>query len=169
MKKHKRWGAGVYLRMGALAAVCLIIPLWAGCAPRKPPAIQDAAGGADENTALSAQDATPVTAGAQAGDPELWQDLFVSACMPAILEAVEDAYGMALMVDPWAVNILRVSRADGYRSFCFVIEAEITPYDGPHNILGRDRITIESDGTGWIEITSLRHVEGFAADDGRAA
>jgi len=149
------------------------MPLWTGCAPQKPATVRKAAGDAlDENSALPAQDtahAAPITDKAQDSDPELWQDLFISACMPAMLEAVENAYGIPLMVDPWAVEVLSVRRTDGYRSFCFVMEAEITPYDGPHDIIGRDRITIESDGTGWIEVTSFEHIEGSVAGDGKAA
>lgn len=165
MKNYLRRYTGKFLWAGLLMAGCLILPLLWSCMPSEPwqRGQKQPKGTVDTGEDIGAKLAVPAdTDSGEETDEELWQDLYVSACMPAILQAVEEAYGAPLLVDPWDVSVLRAERTEGYRSFCFLVEVEITPYDGPHIILGRDRLILESDGTGCIEVAGFRHIESFS-------
>ncbi|AJI08995.1 DUF3888 domain-containing protein [Bacillus cereus] len=41
---------------------------------------------------------------------------------------------------PYQVSFLKVSRINGFRGYDFIVEVEVTPVIGPHNIVGIERL-----------------------------
>lgn len=96
---------------------------------------------------------------------ELYQDIFVSLLDPYIQKAINDYYlkyfkGPPLFA-PYSVNILNVERPNGYRTFLFIIKLQVSPYFGPHLVVGTDNITIKVDASGKAQVEKFEHIESF--------
>lgn len=92
---------------------------------------------------------------------ELYQDIFVTLLLQHIDNAVENYYGTYYTVAPYMVNVLSVERPNGYRTFEFIIELEILPYTGPHNVVGIDHITIKVSSGPKIEVEKFEHIKSY--------
>jgi len=92
---------------------------------------------------------------------ELYQDISISFLTPYINKAVEDYYGHAYATDPWSIKVSDIKRPNGYRTFVFVIKLEISPYTGPHNSVGLDRITIQIKSGGNVKVESFEHIKTY--------
>lgn len=92
---------------------------------------------------------------------ELYQDIFMSLLMPYIDKAVYDYYGQTFAVDPWSPKVLNIERPNGYRTFYFIINLEITPYYGPHRWVGVDQIAISVGGIGKVNIEKFEHIKTY--------
>lgn len=92
---------------------------------------------------------------------ELYQDIFILMLLPEIEKAVEDYYGRPYFVAPYQVKILNVGRPNGYRTFGFILKLEILPYEGPHNSVGKDHITIKIEPGPTIQVEKFEHIESY--------
>lgn len=158
----QRLKQNIFLQLTLLLTGLILLPLFWGCSPFV--AENSGKKGQKNKIAeeLKAQDGSDFTEeSSEETDDELWRDMYISACMPVILQSVEEYYGIPFSVDPWDISVLKIERTEGYRSFYFRMELEITPYDGPHTAVGKDRLVLESDGTGYIEAVEFSHVESF--------
>ncbi|WP_055668844.1 DUF3888 domain-containing protein [Desnuesiella massiliensis] len=77
----------------------------------------------------------------QGSKEELYQDIFMTMLTPYIQKAVDNYYGRHYAVDPVA-EILSIDRPNGYRTFYFIIKLQVAPYQGAHNAVGVDQITL---------------------------
>ena len=91
---------------------------------------------------------------------ELYKDMFVTAVGPHIDQAVAEYYGRPLMYGLESVDILRVTRPHGYRTFEFEIKLQVKPFVGAHNTIGIDNITIRVE-SGGIEVEKFEHIQSF--------
>lgn len=90
---------------------------------------------------------------------ELYQDIFLTMLNPYIQNAINKYYGKPYPVDP-AVKILSIQRPNGYRTFYFVIKVEVMPYQGAHNSVGLDHITLSVDISD-AKVERFEHIETF--------
>ncbi|WP_105617420.1 DUF3888 domain-containing protein [Vallitalea okinawensis] len=89
---------------------------------------------------------------------ELYKDIFITLLLPYIDDEIENYYGKSYSVDPWTVNIIDITRLNGYRTFLFLITLEVSPYTGPHNTVGIDNITFKV-SSGDITVENFEHIE----------
>ncbi len=88
---------------------------------------------------------------------ELYQDIFMAMLNPYIQKAVNDYYGNYFVVDPFA-KILSIERPNGYRTSYFIIKLQVMPYQGAHNTVGIDNITL-SVSTSGAKVEKFEHIE----------
>jgi hypothetical protein len=92
---------------------------------------------------------------------ELYQDIFVTLLDSCISEAIKNYYHKAYAYEPYDIDILNVYRPNGYRTFDFLIQLQVMPYVGAHNIVGVDNITIEvSYGIG-CKVKKFEHLKNY--------
>lgn len=101
---------------------------------------------------------------AEKSKEELMMDLFFSLLLPSVQEAVTHYYSDYLtispLVYPYQINILKMERTNGYRGFMFLVTIEVTPVVGPHNPVGRDRLTF-SITPSEIKLKEFKHMETY--------
>lgn len=90
---------------------------------------------------------------------ELYQDIFMSMLIPYIDEAVSNYYGKSLSVYIPG-KILSIERPNGYRTLYFVIKVQVSSYEGPHNFVGVDNITLSVAGKN-IKVEKYEHVSTY--------
>jgi hypothetical protein len=90
---------------------------------------------------------------------ELYQDIFLTMLNSCIQNSINNYYGKLYPVDP-VVKILSIQRSNGYRTFYFVIKVEVMPYQGAHNSVGLDHITLSVDISG-AKVERFEHIETF--------
>ncbi|QAT39841.1 DUF3888 domain-containing protein [Clostridium sp. JN-9] len=87
---------------------------------------------------------------------ELYQDVFFSMLTPYIEEAVNSYYGRNLSVYT-PEEVFNVERPNGGRTFYFVIKVRVMPFEGPHNFVGVDDITLSVSGKD-IKVEKYEHI-----------
>lgn len=94
---------------------------------------------------------------------ELYHDMFVMLLLPYIDHHINEYYTALLtelpVVYPYMVDVIHAERADGYRSFKFLVTLEVTPVIGPHIAVGKDRLTFEIGGE--TTLTTYEHIETY--------
>jgi hypothetical protein len=93
-----------------------------------------------------------------------YSDLIVTLLYPYIEEPVENFYKQYIIYGALfsqdELKILSIEKPkDSFYSFTIVIE--ITPYLGPHNTIGRDRITLTVSPDGKVTLNKFEHIESF--------
>jgi hypothetical protein len=65
------------------------------------------------------------------------------------------------LVYPYQVDIVKVERIGGFRTFHFLLIVETTPVVGPHISVGKDRLTFEIAPTipGQVKLKKFEHLE----------
>ncbi|MDR3602907.1 MAG: DUF3888 domain-containing protein [Desulfosporosinus sp.] len=97
---------------------------------------------------------------------ELYQDIFVTLLAPYIQTAINDYYKQYLTTSPNyspdSIEILKVERPMGYRSFLFTLKLQVKPYVGPHLDVGVDQLTIHvGSGEGEVKVEKFEHVKSY--------
>ncbi|MDP4086475.1 MAG: DUF3888 domain-containing protein [Bacillota bacterium] len=94
-------------------------------------------------------------------------DILMLLLGPEIDKAVSNYYSKyfteTTMVYPYEVEIVKVERIGGFRTFHFLITLEITPVFGAHNPVGKDRLTFEIAPTipGQVKLKNFGHLESY--------
>jgi len=94
-------------------------------------------------------------------------DILMLLLSPEIDEAVSNYYSKYYnetpMVYPYQIDIEKVERIGGFRTFHFLITLEITPVFGAHNPVGKDRLTFEIAPTipGQVKLKKFEHLESY--------
>jgi hypothetical protein len=94
-------------------------------------------------------------------------DILMLLLGPEIDKAVSDYYSKYFtetrLVYPYQVEIVKVERIGGFRTFHFLITLETTPVFGAHNPVGKDRLTFEIAPTipGQIKFKNFEHLESY--------
>ena len=94
-------------------------------------------------------------------------DILMLLLGPEIDKAVSDYYSKYFteppLVYPYEIEIVKIERIDGFRTFHFLITLETTPVFGAHNPVGRDRLTFEIAPTipGQLQLKNFEHLESF--------
>jgi hypothetical protein len=94
-------------------------------------------------------------------------DILMLLLGPEIDKAVSDYYSKYFtetpMVYPYEVEIVKVERIGGFRTFHFLITLETTPVFGAHNPVGKDRLTFDIAPTvpGQIKLKNFQHLESY--------
>ncbi|SMQ81550.1 Protein of unknown function [Bacillus sp. OV166] len=95
-------------------------------------------------------------------------DILMLLLGPEIDKAVSNYYSKYFtetsMVYPYEVEIEKVERIGGFRTFHFLITLEVTPVFGAHNPIGKDRLTFEIAPTiipSQIKLKNFEHLESY--------
>ena len=99
----------------------------------------------------------------------LYQDVIITALAPTIDTAIDDYYKNVLSelpsYDSTSIKILNIERPNDNRTWNFIINIEVTPFIGPHIMVGKDRISIKLSSPGLQEMLSYDHVEDYPLPD----
>ncbi len=103
---------------------------------------------------------------------QLYRDLSLTLLYPSIDAAVKDFYQDYFKVIPhddiFSIEILDVSKPEYQGAYTFQITLELMPYLGPHNSVGRDRITFLITPSVAPQVVSFEHLESFALPENYA-
>jgi hypothetical protein len=91
---------------------------------------------------------------------ELYQDIFVTMLLPYIDKEVEKYYGEPFLVAPYEVDVISINRPHGYRTFIFEITLQLMPYEGAHNSVGLDQITLEVSSRN-VKVIEFKHLKSY--------
>jgi len=91
---------------------------------------------------------------------ELYKDIFIAAFNPYIQKAIEGYYDEPLSYGLADVEIIDIKRPLGHRSFNFEIKLQVQPFEGAHNTVGIDIVTINLNTEG-INVTNFQHLKDF--------
>jgi len=95
----------------------------------------------------------------------LYEDVIITALVPTINAAIDDYYKTFLtespLYDSTSINILDIERPNGYRTWHFIINIEVSPFIGPHITVGKDKISIDLSYPGIPEILKFEHIEDY--------
>lgn len=81
--------------------------------------------------------------------------------IPALSKSVKVEHGQYARIDYWDVNILSIEKlTEGENMGSLEIEAEFTPFIGPHNSISRDRAKLLINFEG-IEIIEYKIIETY--------
>jgi hypothetical protein len=90
---------------------------------------------------------------------ELYKDIIVTLLEPYITKEVEKNYGELLQYDLFDIEFLSIERS-AYRSYSFLITAQVKPFVGAHNTIGIDIVTIRV-SPGRTKVESFEHIKSF--------
>lgn len=95
----------------------------------------------------------------------LYQDVIITALSPTIITEIANYYKTILtespLYDSRSIKILDIERPNGYRTWNFIINVEVSPFIGPHITVGKDRISIGLSYPGTQEILKFEHIEDY--------
>lgn len=101
---------------------------------------------------------------------ELYQDIFISLLLPYIQNEVDKFYSKNLtqppMVAPYTVYVISAERPNGYRTFLFRLKLQVNSYEGAHNSVGLDNITLTVGGSGNVKIEKFEHIKSYVLPPG---
>ncbi|MBS4192054.1 DUF3888 domain-containing protein [Bacillus sp. FJAT-49705] len=93
------------------------------------------------------------------------QDILMLFLGEPIEKAVNEYYSKLLTINPlvypYQIDVIKVERLGGFRTFHFKITLEVTPVVGAHNSVGKDRITFEIAPTipSQVKLMKYEHLE----------
>ena len=102
-------------------------------------------------------------------DPVRLNDMVITLLMPAVTKAAEHFYEPYLTIAPTVVpyyssQIIQIRGGEhiheGVYNSHYTVVLEVFPYIGPHNAVGRDRITLEVQPDG-VAVTDYKHCESY--------
>ena len=102
--------------------------------------------------------------GPEFDDPVRLNDMIITLLMPPISEAVSDFYEPYLTGEPTVVPSYGskiVSIRGGISNSHYTATVEVFPYVGPHQAVGKDRITLDIQPDG-VAVINYEHVESYA-------
>ncbi|WP_399552191.1 DUF3888 domain-containing protein [uncultured Clostridium sp.] len=90
----------------------------------------------------------------------IYRDVVLSLLIPHIQKEINNYYKEYLTdsptIAPYSVDIVTVKRVSGYR---IQFEVIAYPYVGPHITVGDDRMIIETEADGSVEIKNFEHIK----------
>jgi hypothetical protein len=93
----------------------------------------------------------------------LYQDVIITALSPTINTAIEDYYKTKLTeipkYDTTVIEISDIERPNGFRTWYFIINIEVSPFIGPHITVGKERISIDLSYPGISKLLKFEHIE----------
>ncbi|MFY0759697.1 DUF3888 domain-containing protein [Metabacillus dongyingensis] len=95
----------------------------------------------------------------------MYQDMLMLFLGDPIEKAVNNYYSIILtenpLIYPYQIDVVKVERVGGFRTFHFIITLETTPVVGPHISVGKDRITFEIAPTipDQVKLIKFEHLE----------
>jgi hypothetical protein len=87
----------------------------------------------------------------------LIQDTLLTTLYPHITDAVAGHYGELTQYDLFDAEILDIKRKT-QGGFSFTVKVQISPFEGAHNTIGKDTITLEVT-PGMVTVVKYEHKE----------
>lgn len=94
-------------------------------------------------------------------EQQKYYNLFVSMLYPYVKAAINDYYDEYMTYlpgeDPHFYDFIKIEGTPG-EAYSYTVVLEVSPYVGPHNTVGRDRITFKID-LGNVKVEKFEHLE----------
>jgi len=99
----------------------------------------------------------------------LYQDGIIALLNPYIQKALDNYYDQYLTTSPSysfdLIEILDITRPEGYHTFPITIRFQVQPYVGPHDIIGIDQITMKfGPDEGDVKVEKFEHIKSYYND-----
>lgn len=92
---------------------------------------------------------------------ELYQDIFITLLNPVINNSIKKQYGGWVPYDIWDIKVLNAERINSGRTIGFILKIEVMPYQGAHNSIGIDHLTIRILCDREPEVIKFEHIKSF--------
>ncbi|SHJ76509.1 Protein of unknown function [Clostridium amylolyticum] len=92
----------------------------------------------------------------------IYKDMVISLLIPYMQQEINNYYKEYLselpIIFPYSVDIVSVKRDSGY---LIQLEVIVHPFVGPVNIVGDDRIIIETGAFGSVKVKKFEHIKSY--------